>query len=170
MWHEVFLLKPFNPFFGDLSLKTWLSLPTLTLKTPTVMLFRIQRLNESSALWRNWCLGFLKAVSLSVTHGLLESYGMQVTWWWTTTRMSHQAFCQKISQVCSSLAGAPTLQLSLRHRGVLQDHLKEKVLSSVNYPPPILKNQTSVMSSFFGSALSMPGKAAATLLNSCFTL
>ena len=30
--------------------------------------------------------------------------------------------------------------------------------------------QTSVISSFFGSALSMPGRAAATLLNSCFTL
>ena len=46
-----------------------------------------------------------------------------------------QAFCQKISQVCS-LAGAATLQLSLRHRGVLQDNLKEQVLSSVNHPRP----------------------------------
>ena len=64
---------------------------------------------------RNWCLGFPKDVSLSVTRGLLVS------------KMS-QAFCQKISQVCS-LAGAPTLQLPLRHRGVLQDHLQEQVLN-----------------------------------------
>ena len=81
------------------------------------MLFKIQRLNESSAIWRNWCLGFLKDVSLSVTQGLLVS------------KMSQQAFCRKISQVCS-LAGAPTLHLSLRHRGVLQDHLQEQVMSS----------------------------------------
>ena len=103
--------------FGDLSLKTWLSQPILTFKTPTVMLFKIQRLNESSAIWRNWCLGFLKDVSLPVTQGLLVS------------KMSQQAFCWKISQVCS-LAGAPTLHLSLRHRGVLQDHLQEQVMSS----------------------------------------
>ena len=112
-----FLQRPFILPFGDPSLKTWLSQPRLTFKTPTVMLFEIQRLNESSAIWRNWCLGFQKDVSLSVTHGLLVS------------KMS-QAFCQKISQVCF-LAGAPTLQLSLRHRGVLQDHLQEQVMSSL---------------------------------------
>ena len=121
-----------------------------------------------------WVPWLRKHVSLQVTHCLLVFSVTRFTG--QTITIVFQALCQDITglppSMCNHSLAVSQAQGCLSRSPAIEEWRNR---SSVYIRNHKIQNfgmlrQTSVISSFFGSALSMPGRAAATLLNSCFTL